>query len=69
MKKEFNALLVAVAVLASAQTALAGSKPDIKAGIDRCMKSYASIPLSIKEEFRTLWECRKNVRPRFFASV
>lgn len=66
MKKEFYASLAAVMVLTGGQTAQAGNKPDIKAGIDRCIKHYATIPLSVKEEFRTFMGVSKERVPAIF---
>jgi hypothetical protein len=66
LRKKFRPLLAAIAVLSACQISLAGDKPDIKAGMDQCMKSYAVFPLSAKEEFRTFMGVSKERAPAVF---
>lgn len=66
MKKCLFALFAAACVLASSQITRAGEKPDVKAGLDRCMKSYPSLPLSAKEEIRTFMGVSKERAPALF---
>lgn len=66
MKSLLLGSLAAAMVLAGGQGAYAGNKPNIKAGIDQCMKSYPSLPLSAKEEIRTFMGVSKERAPAIF---
>ncbi|HEV2506601.1 MAG TPA: hypothetical protein VGV39_26240 [Mesorhizobium sp.] len=66
MKRKVFALLAATAVLAGNQTAQAANKAEIKAANDRCVTSYASIPLSTKEEIRGFMGVSKERAPALF---
>ncbi|MCG7504333.1 hypothetical protein [Mesorhizobium retamae] len=66
MKNDLVALLAAALVLIGCQTSNAGDKPNLKAGIDRCIKSYAFFPLSLKEELRTFMGVSKDRAPALF---
>lgn len=66
MKNYFAALLATVVLLAGARMAEADGKPNIKAGIEQCVKDYALFPLSLKEELRTFMGVSKERAPALF---
>ena len=66
MKNYLVALLATAVVLTGIHKAEAGSKPDIKAGIARCVESYSLFSRSLKEELRTFMGVSKERAPALF---